>query len=70
METKEIIREIKKLPVSKRIIIIEQTLKMIRENETDKQLENAANALLPEYKNDEELTAFTVLDYEAFYETR
>ena len=70
METKEIIREIKKLPVSKRIIIIEQTLKMIRENETDKRLENAANALLPDYKNNEELTAFIVLDYEAFYETR
>jgi len=30
----------------------------------------AANALLEDYKNDKELTVFTHLDYEAFYEAR
>lgn len=70
METREIIKAIKKLPVSKRILIIEQTLKTIRENEMGKQMEKAADTLLQDYKNNTELTEFTALDYEAFYETR
>jgi hypothetical protein len=70
METREIICAIKMLPVSERILIIEQTLKTIREIETGKMMENAADALLEDYKNNKELTAFTVLDCEAFYETR
>jgi len=70
METREIIKAIKKLPVSKRILIIEQTLKTIRENETGKQMEKAANTLLRDYESNRELTEFTALDYEAFYEAR
>ena len=70
METREIIRAIKKLPVNKRILIIERTLKSIREKETGKLLENAVDALHKDYKDNRELTAFTVLDCEKFYETR
>jgi hypothetical protein len=70
METREIIKAIKKLPVSQRILIIEQTLKTIRANETGKQMEKAATALLRNYENNSELTEFTALDYEAFYEAR
>jgi len=70
METREIIKAIKKLPVSQRILIIEQTLKTIRENETGKQMEKAATTLLRDYENNSELTEFTALDYEAFYEAR
>lgn len=70
METREIINAIKKLPVRKRILIIEQTLKTIRENETDKQMEKAATTLLRDYEHNRELTEFTVLDYEAFYVAR
>lgn len=36
METREIIRAIKKLPVSKRMLIVEITLKTIIESETRK----------------------------------
>lgn len=70
METREIIRAIKKLPVSKRILIVERILKTIRENEMSAHMEHAADALNKDYREDKELTAFTVLDYEAFYETR
>ena len=70
METREIIRAIRTLPVSKRMLIVERTLKTIRESETRKKMVKAANALLEDYKYDRELTVFTDLDYEAFYEAR
>ena len=70
METREIIRVIRKLPVSKRMLIVERTLKTIRESSTRKKMVEAANALLEDYKNDKGLTIFTQLDYEAFYEAR
>lgn len=70
METREIIRAIKKLPISKRMLIVERTLKTIRETETRKRMVDAADALLEDYKNDQELIAFTQLDHEEFYETK
>jgi hypothetical protein len=70
METREIIRAIRKLPVSKRMLIVEKTLKTIRESETRKRMVKAAESLFEEYKNDKELIAFTQLDYEGFYETK
>jgi hypothetical protein len=70
MGPSEIIKEIKRLPVDKRLIIVEQTLKSIREAENKKQLETAAEALYGEYTADKELTALTELDFEDFYEAR
>lgn len=70
METSEIIRAIRKLPVSKRMLIVEKTLKTIRESETRKKMVNAAESLFEDYKNDKELTAFSQLDFEGFYETK
>lgn len=70
METREIIRAIRKLPVSKRILIVERTLKTIRESETRKRMADAAESLFEDYKNDKELIAFTQLDFQGFYETR
>ncbi len=70
METKEIMIAIRKLPVSKRMLIVERTLKTIRESETRKKMLKAVETLFADYKNDKELTVFTQLDYEAFYETR
>lgn len=70
METREIIRAITKLPVSKRMLIVERTLKTIRESETRKGIVKAAESLFEDYKKDKELIAFTQLDYEDFYETK
>ncbi len=70
METREIIKAINKLPVSEKMLIIEQTLRSIRDKETAKRLKNAADALYKDYEDNPELTVFTVLDCEKFYETR
>ena len=61
METNEIIGVIRKISVSKRMVIVERTLKTIRESETRKKMVKAANVLLEDYKNDKELTDFTHL---------
>jgi hypothetical protein len=59
MNTEEIIKEIQRLPISKRIYIIEKTIKSLRKKEEKKQMKDAADVLYDDYKNDEELTAFT-----------
>ena len=69
MSTKEIIQGIKKLPFSQRLRVIEKALKTLNES-ADTQLEQAAKVLLSDYKKDKELTAFTAIDFEKFYETR
>jgi len=38
--------------------------------EDSNQMSKAANLLMSDYKTDKELTAFTNLDYEDFYEAR
>lgn len=70
MGTKEIIKEIKKLSIQKRIFIIEKTLHSIRKQEETNQMKEAADELYSDYKSDKELTTFTDIDFEDFYETR
>ncbi|MBX7202831.1 MAG: hypothetical protein K1X77_07145 [Bacteroidia bacterium] len=69
MSTREILLIIKQLPFNERLLIIEKALKTLHES-TDTQLEKAANSLMTDYQTDKELTAFTALDFEKFYETR
>ncbi len=69
MSTREILQSIKQLPFNERLSIIEKALKTLHES-TDNQLEKAAKSLLADYKNDKELTAFTALDFDKFYEAR
>lgn len=69
MEAVSIIKEIIKLPIIERMLIIENTIKSIREEATkERSLRVGAEALLSDYKTDKELTAFTALDSEDFYE--
>jgi hypothetical protein len=70
MRTNELIKEIKRMPIQKRIYLIEKTIHSIRENTESDQMKKAAEKLLIDYKTDKELTAFTNLDFENFYETR
>ncbi len=70
MNTTELIEEIQKLPVSKRIYVIEKTIHSIRKQEDNNQMKLAAETLYSDYKTDKNLNAFTVLDCEQFYETR
>jgi len=69
MEATRIIKEIARLPLIERMLIIENAIKSIREESSKKsKLKEGAMALLSEYKSDKELTAFTSLDGEKFYE--
>ena len=70
MRTSEIINEIKRLPIQKRIYVIEKTIHSIRTQEDTEQMNIAADTLYGDYKSDKELTAFTELDFESFYEAR
>ena len=70
MGTSEIIAEINKLPVGQRLTLIELTIKKIREEEKKESLSTAAEKLYHDYLTDKELTAFSNLDYEEFYEAK
>jgi hypothetical protein len=70
METEEIIKEIKKLTIKDRLKIIEKTAKTIQDEDEKEQMRKAADQLYSDYKDDADLTAFTALDLEDFYETR
>lgn len=69
MTTENIIRELDKLPLTDKLLVIERTLKSIR-TERQKSLKIAVDSLYDDYKEDKELTVFTQLDNEPFYETR
>lgn len=70
MQTIDLIREIKQLPLSKRLHVIKETLKSLKKEEMDNQIKIAAEELYADYANDKELTVFTSLDFENFYETK
>jgi len=58
------------MPISKRIYIIEKTIHSIRTQEDKNTMKKAADALYADYKTDNELTAFTNLDFVDFYEAK
>ncbi len=70
MKTNEIIKELRRMPVNKQIYVIEKTIQSIRQQEDSKQMKKAVDQLYADYKNEQELTAFTNIDFEDFYETR
>ena len=70
MQALQIIKEIKRLPLSKRFYIVEETIKSIKKEEVAQQMELAVKELFSDYNTDKELTAFTSIDLEQFYETR
>ena len=61
MEVKTIVQEIQRLPLSKRILIIEQTLKSIKKEELNIQTEKSVNILDDGYTNDKESTSISYL---------
>lgn len=80
----EILDAFNTLSLTERLTLMEAALQMIREElqqheqlqlpaereRQAQQLAAAANALLPDYTSDRELTSFTALDGEDFYEAR
>ena len=69
METLEIIHNVNRLPLSQQMLIAERIIHSIRKREHPS-LEMAAEHLYSDYMTDENLTVFTKLDCEDFYETR
>lgn len=69
MTTVNIIQELERLPLGEKLSVIERALNSIR-TEKVKTLESAVDALYGDYQNDKELTVFTQLDNESFYETK
>ena len=70
MQIEELIHEIQLLPMSKKVYLIEETLKSIKKEELTLQMESAAEELSEEYLTNKNLTAFTELDLESFYEAK
>jgi len=70
METIDIIKQIELLPVEKRMWIIEKILKSIREKEVKEKMSQAVEELHEEYKTNRNLTAFTDIDFDNFYESK
>ena len=70
MRTNEIIREIQRMPISKRIYVVEKTIHSIRTQKDKNVMKKATDALFADYKTDDELTAFTNLDFIDFYEAK
>jgi len=69
METLEIIRKVNRLPLPQQMFIAERIIRSMRQRKQPL-MEMAANSLYADYMTDENLTAFTQLDCEDFYETR
>ena len=69
METLEIIRTVNRLPMLQQMLVAERILHSIRKRKQPS-LEMAAERLYVDYMTDENLTVFTQLDYEDFYEAR
>ena len=69
METLEIIRTINRLPTSQQMLIAERIIHSIRQKEQPA-MKIAAEHLYADYMTDKNLTVFTQLDCEDFYEAR
>ena len=69
MQETDIMHNISRLPKSQRMLLVEYIIRSIR-HEEQPPLKKAAECLSEDYLNDKELTIFTQLDCEDFYETR
>lgn len=70
METADIIKQIEQLPIETRMLIIEKILRSIREKESKEKMSEAVKELREEYKTNKDLTAFTDIDFDNFYESK
>jgi len=70
MSTSEILKEINRLSPAEKLFVIEKALKELLQLNFIQQMSMAAEALQNEYKTNPELTAFSNLDWEDFYEPK
>lgn len=70
MQADNLINEIERLPKAQKQKMVEEIIKLIRKDEVDQLMEMAVEELYGDYANDVELTEFTSLDLENFFETK
>jgi hypothetical protein len=70
MNTFEILETVNALPTGQRMLIAERIIHSVRNESQKISLIQAAELAVEDYHSDKELTAFTQLDGEDFYETR
>ena len=70
MSTSEILDKISRLSPAEKLFIIEKTFKDLLRDNSVQQMTVAAEALENEYRTNQELTAFTSIDLEDFYEAK
>jgi hypothetical protein len=70
MSTLDILKEIDRLPLNEKLALLEKAFRDIVKNNYIQELSIAAESMENEYKTNPELTAFTSLDLEGFYETK
>ena len=69
MEVLEIVHSVNRLPLSQQMLVAERIIRSIRQREQPL-MEMAAERLYVDYTTDKDLTAFTQLNCEDFYEAR
>jgi hypothetical protein len=69
MDTTVLLDHIYHLPIRERMLIAEHIIHSIRIENSELELEKSVEIMADEYRNDKELTIFTQLDSEDFYET-
>jgi len=70
MRMLKIIQLIKELPLIEQLQLMEETLKSIQQEQFNKNLIFAVEEMQEEYHSNKELTAFSALDLEEFYEAK
>ncbi len=70
MSKAELLKEIDKMPLHEKLSLLERAIKDIIKQTNENELTLAADSLEKEYKTNAELTVFSTLDIEDFYETK
>ncbi len=70
MSKAELLKEIDKMPLHEKLSLLERAIKDMIRHANENELTVAAESLEHEYKTNVELTVFSTLDIEDFYETK
>jgi hypothetical protein len=70
MSATEILEKMNQLSTTERLFVIEKALKSLIDSNLSEQMTLAAESMESEYKTNAELTSFSNLDFEDFYEAK
>lgn len=70
MSTAELLKEIDSLSLNEKLLLLEKAIKDIIKHNYEQQMTIAAEALENEYTTNSDLTAFSNLDIQDFYEAK